>query len=374
MTHDADVAAVADVAIVGAGIVGLAIARALAKDRDVIVLERNAHLAMETSSRNSSVIHAGIYYPSDSLKTQLCVQGRAQLYRYCEQHPIPHRRCGKLIVATDNNEEAALRALQQQAAANGVALQWWSQQQVTAVEPQLRASAALFSPDSGIIDSTAYALQLAADVQQRGGDIVMHCRVERVAAYGDGFDIVTRSCDVEHTLRVKQLVNAAGLNAQTLAASIDGLNAQHIPPLHLCKGDYFRFAKASPFSHLVYPLVDKNAAGLGIHATLDMQGTLRFGPDTAYVDSESYAVDENKREQFQAAIERYFPAINTDELIPDYAGIRPKLQPAGAAFHDFVISGEREHGIAGLVNLFGIESPGLTASLAIADHVAALLH
>lgn len=374
MRHDADAAPAFDVAVVGAGIVGLAIARTLAKHHSVIVLERNARPAQETSSRNSGVIHAGIYYPSNSLKTRLCIQGREQLYRYCEQHHIPHQRCGKLVVAVDKNEEPALSALQQQAAANGVILPWWTQQQLGKVEPHLHATAALFSQDSGIIDTTAYALQLTADVQQRGGDVVTHCTVEHIAPRTSGFDIVTRSDNVEHTLHVKRLVNAAGLNAQTVAAQTDGLDARHIPALHRCKGDYFRFAKASPFTHLVYPLVDKNAAGLGVHATLDMQGSLRFGPDVEYVDYERYAVDECKRQQFQAAIQRYFPALGAEDLIPDYAGIRPKLQAPGAAFQDFVISGEREHGIAGLINLFGIESPGLTASLAIADHVAALLH
>jgi L-2-hydroxyglutarate oxidase LhgO len=378
--HDADVAPVVDVApafdvaIVGAGIVGLAIARKLAADRSVVVLERNARPALEISSRNSGVIHAGIYYPANSLKTRLCVQGRELLYRYCQQHHVPHQRCGKLIVATDNSEEPGLRALQQQAAANGVALQWWNQQQLQRAEPQLRASAALFSPHSGIIDTGAYALQLMADVQQRGGDVVMHCSVEQVSARGDGFDVITRSGGTEHTLRVKTVINAAGLNAQHLAAQIHGLDARQIPPLYRCKGHYFRLAKASPFSHLVYPLTDKNAAGLGIHATLDIQGILRFGPDTEYIDDADYQVDDSRREPFRAAIARYFPAITASDLIPDYAGIRPKLQAPGAGFHDFVISSEREHGIAGLVNLFGIESPGLTASLAIADHVAALLH
>jgi len=368
VTHDADIA------IVGAGVIGLAIARALAANKSVIVLERNARPGLETSSRNSGVIHAGIYYPSDSLKTRLCTQGRTQLYRYCEQHRISHQRCGKLIVATDTNEEPALRDLQQQAAVNGVALQWWDQQQIAQAEPQLHASAALFSPDSGIIDTAAFTLQLAADVQQRGGDIVTHCTVEHIKPHSNGFDIVTRSGNTPHTLHVKRLINAAGLHAQAVAQQTDGLAAQHIPPLHHCKGDYFRFTKARPFSHLVYPVANKNAAGLGIHATLDLRGSLRFGPDVEYVDGENYVVQEHKRDLFCNAIRRYFPALNADDLVPDFAGIRPKLQAPGAPFCDFAISGPRDHGIAGLVNLFGIESPGLTASLAIADHIAALLH
>jgi len=368
VTHDADIA------VIGAGIVGLAIARALAQNHSVVVLEKNARPGLETSSRNSGVIHAGIYYPSNSLKTQLCVQGRAQLYRYCEQHQIPHQRCGKLIVATHAAEAPALRALQQQAAANSVPLHWWDQTQTQHAEPALRANASLFSPDSGIVDTTAYALQLTADIQQRGGDIVTHCNVENIASHADGFDVATRSGDVMHTLRVKQLVNAAGLQAQTLATQIDGLDARHIPPLYRCKGDYFRFAKSSPFSHLIYPLADKNAPGLGIHATLDLHGALRFGPDVEYTDSDSYVVAEQKRELFCSAIRRYFPALDATDLIPDYAGIRPKLQAPDASFCDFAICGAHDHGITGLVNLFGIESPGLTASLAIADHVAALLH
>jgi len=362
VTHEADIA------VIGAGIVGLAIARVLAQNHSVVVLEKNARPGLETS------IHAGLYYPSNSLKTQLCMQGRAQLYRYCEQHQIPHKRCGKLIVATHAAEETALRALQQQAAANNVHLQWWDQTQTQRAEPALRVSAALFSPDSGIVDTTAYAFQLAADIQQRGSDIVTHCTVEHIASHPDGFDIATRSGDVAHTLRVKQLVNAAGLQAQTLAMRTDGLDARHIPPLYRCKGDYFRFAKSSPFSHLIYPLADKNAPGLGIHATLDLHGVLRFGPDAEYTDSDSYAVAEHKRELFYSAIQRYFPALDATDLIPDYAGIRPKLQAPSASFCDFAISSARDHGITGLVNLFGIESPGLTAALAIADHVAALLH
>jgi len=364
----------ADVAIVGTGVVGLAIARTLATTASVIMLEKNARPGLETSSRNSGVIHAGIYYPSDSLKTRLCIQGRALLYRYCERHQIPHQRCGKLIVATTASEEASLLRLQKQASANGVALQWWDQARAQREESALRTSAALFSPDSGIIDTTAYMLQLAADAQRHGADIVTHCSVERIVPRPDGFEIATRSGGIAHTLRVKQLVNAAGLHAQTLAQYTDGLDPHHIPPLYRCKGDYFRYAKATPFRHLIYPIADKNAAGLGIHATLDLQGSLRFGPDVEYTDADSLAVNENKRELFCNAIQRYFPTLNADDLVPEYAGIRPKLQAPGAAFCDFAISSAHNHGIAGLVNLFGIESPGLTASLAIADHVGSLLH
>jgi L-2-hydroxyglutarate oxidase LhgO len=274
------------------------------------VLEKNARPGLETSSRNSGVIHAGIYYPSDSLKTRLCIQGRALLYRYCQQHQIPHQRCGKLIVATNTREESALRTLQQQACANGVILHWWDQARTQHEEPALHASAALFSADSGIIDTAAYTLQLAADVQRHGADIVTHCSAERIIPCVDGFEITTRSSDVEHTVRVKKLVNAAGLQAQTLAQNTSGLDALHMPPLYRCKGDYFRYAKATPFAHLIYPVIDKNAPGLGIHATLDLQGSLRFGPDVEYTETTSFVVNENKRALFCNAIQRYFPALD----------------------------------------------------------------
>ena len=367
MTYDADIA------IVGAGIIGLALARALAPTQRVIVLEKNARIADETSSRNSGVIHAGIYYPSNSLKTRLCVRGNAQLYDYCATYGVTHQRCGKLIVASSENEIAALKDLQQQALKNGVALAWWDKKRIAKTEPTLNAVAALHSPSTGIVDASELAQQLAADAQARGADIAMKCSAQSITAHDDGFTIATRSGDKEYDLRTRYAINAAGLHAQTLARQTHGLAAQHIPPLHLCKGDYFRLRKGAPFAHLIYPVVDKNAPGLGIHATLDLQGNVRFGPDAEYTDAISYAVDDNKRAAFAAAISRYFPAIRADDLEPDYAGMRPKLQAPGAPFCDFVISTPQQHSIRGLINLFGIESPGLTAALAIAEHIATQL-
>lgn len=366
MTHDVDIA------IVGAGVVGLAIARALAATHSVVVLEKNARSGDETSSRNSGVIHAGIYYPPQSLKARLCVRGRQLLYDYCTRHAIAHQRCGKLIVATTEREVAALRTLQQQAHNNGVTLHWWDQPEIQQAEPAIAAVAALFSPDTGIVDAPALVQQLSADVLQAGGDIVTHCQVESIAPTTDGFVLHALSNHARYRLRARRVINAAGLHAQQLAANIHGLATRHIPPLYWCKGDYFRLRKGAPFSHLIYPVVDPHAPGLGIHATLDLAGTVSFGPDAHYVDTLDYAVDAHKRAVFCQAIARYFPSITPHDLEPDYAGIRPKLQAAGAPWCDFVISGSQQHGISGLINLFGIESPGLTASLAIAEHIATL--
>jgi L-2-hydroxyglutarate oxidase LhgO len=363
-----------DVAVAGAGVVGLAVARALARrGREVIVLEAHGAIGTETSSRNSEVIHAGLYYPTGSLKAALCVQGRERLYDYCAERGIAHRRCGKLIVATDDAQRHGLQALQRQAHANGVHdAAWLDGAQVRALEPQLRCVAALHSPSTGIVDSHGLMLALRGDAESHGAMLAFRSPVLRARTRGDGIEIEVGG-DEPARLLVRTLVNSAGLHAPALARRLEGLDPRHVPVPHLCKGSYFALAARAPFSRLVYPMHD--SAGLGVHLTLDLAGQARFGPDTQWLDDDApldYGVEPRRAEGFYAAIRRYWPALPDGALAPAYSGIRPKIAGPGEPARDFVIDGPAQHGVSGLVNLFGIESPGLTAALAIGERVAEL--
>lgn len=366
---------VIDTAVIGAGVVGLAVARALALEgREVIVLEKNGAIGEETSSRNSEVIHAGLYYPSGSLKARLCVEGRDQLYSYCEARGIPHRRCGKVIVATDIAQLKKLEALHAQALANGVLdVERLSAVDVNGLEPQVRASAGLWSPTTGIVDSHAYMLALRGDLEGAGGAVAVHARVTGASQSPGGewrLDCATEDGPIE--LKARNVVNAGGLHAAALARALEP-EAADSPTTALAKGHYFGLAGRSPFTHLVYPLPEDG--GLGVHATLDLAGQTRFGPDVEWLapgigaDTLDYAVDTGRAQAFYAAIRTYWPELPDGSLVPAYAGVRPKVSFAGRIATDFVV----RRSAAGLVQLLGIESPGLTASLAIGTHVAALL-
>jgi len=359
----------ADTVVAGAGVIGLAVARALAvAGHDVIIVEREHAIGSHTSARNSEVIHAGLYYDAGSFKARMCVAGKHQLYAYCAARRIPHARCGKLVVATEPGEVAALTDIKARAAANGVEdLQVLDQAQAVSLEPHLACTAALLSPSTGIIDSHALMLSYRGDAEDNGAAIAFATAIDRVEADGRGFVITTGDA----TVRAKRFVNAAGLWAPQLAAAIDCLNPQHVPRAYFCKGTYYALQGRAPFTRLIYPV--PQAAGLGVHLTLDLAGQARFGPDVEWVSEVEYTVDPARAAAFYAAIRRYWPGLRDGALMPAYAGIRPKLSPAGAPADDFRIDGPAEHGVAGLVNLFGIESPGITASLAIAEHVAAQL-
>lgn len=371
-----------DCLIIGAGAVGLAIARQLSATQQVFVLEQHATLGSETSSRNSGVIHAGLYYPRHFLKSQLCIAGRERLYRYCQDYAIPHQRCGKLIVASDKHERNALKQLQQQAHQQGLNLPWLDKDQVHAQEPHLDVEAALLSAQTGIIDSHAYMQQLQHDIEANDGSILTHHRVQTLALSDAGFHVNVTVGEEHFELHCKTLINAAGLDAHTLSHHLEASaslqhGGHHIPTPNVfyCKGHYFRFQGPQQFKHLIYPLPEKNQAGLGVHLTLDTAGGIKFGPNVEHLPNHEkhYAVDEAFKAPFLQAIRRYFPAIETQHLQADYSGIRPKLASPGSPAQDFHIQSEKQHGIPGLIQLFGIESPGLTASLAIANHVESLL-
>jgi len=360
-----------DAIVVGAGVVGLAIAARISQHfSNVLVVDKNASFGEETSSRNSEVIHAGIYYPENSLKAALCVSGKEMLYQYCEKRHVPFLRTGKLIVAQNPDEEAYLQQTNKKAFANGVDdLQWVSQQQLRRSNPELSATAALLSPSTGIVDAHSYMLSLLTDIEKNGGEFVAKTAVVEACAVGDGFHVTLNSQGEEMELASTYLINSAGLYAEQVAKGIEGLDAIHVPKIHWCRGHYFSYSGKSPFTQLIYPVPEVNGVGLGIHATLDLGGQLKFGPDTEYIDQLEYGVNSQLKEKFTRAIQRYFPQLNPDKLQPAYSGIRPKLQGPNDSFRDFSIQGAEVHGINGLVNLFGIESPGLTASLAIAEDV-----
>jgi L-2-hydroxyglutarate oxidase LhgO len=357
-----------DCIIIGAGVIGLAIARTLAEaNRDVLVLEAEGAPGTVTSSRNSGVIHAGLYYPPGSLRARLCVAGKRALYAYCDARGIPAPRCTKLVVATDPGEESTLALLAERATQNGAgAVRLISAREAHALEPALRCTAALLSPDTGIIDAHAYMLALQGDAAAAGALFAFHAPVDRVDRTADGF-VVHAGGAHPTAVRCTTVINAAGLGAVALARRIEGLDAAHVPPSYLSKGSYFALAGASPFRRLIYPV--PIPGGAGVHLTLDLAGQARFGPDVEAVECIDYAVEPHRADMFYAAIRRYWPGLHDGALVPGYAGIRPKIVPAAQA-QDFVIQGPATHGIPGLVNLFGIESPGLTASLAIAAAVA----
>ncbi len=359
--------------VVGAGVVGLAIARALAASgREVLVLDRERQFGTGTSSRSSEVIHAGLYYPPGSLKARLCVDGAQRLYSYCRERHVPHRRCGKLIVATDAGQFSSLQAVADRAAACGVVdLRWIEHPEVIAVEPQLRAEAALLSPNTGIVDSHALMQALLADAEAHGAVFAGASEVVGIEHTAGGYVLRIGGPDGGFRLQAQELVNAAGLGAQQLASRIEGLPEETVPPLYLAKGNYFTLAGRVPFSRLIYPLPDE--AGLGVHLTLDLAGQARFGPDVEWVPALDYSVDPRRTPAFEEQVRRFWRSLPPRSLLPGYAGIRPKLVGPGEAAADFRIDGSARHGLPGLVNLFGIESPGLTASLAIAQQVLAVL-
>jgi L-2-hydroxyglutarate oxidase LhgO len=356
-----------DTLVIGAGVIGLAIARELARaGHEVIVIDQAEGIGTGTSSRNSEVIHAGLYYAPGSMKARLCVEGRHALYAYCAERGIAHRRCGKLVVAVDDSELPALEALHAQAQTNSVAdAQLVSGAAARAMEPALHAVAALHSPSTGIIDSHAFMLALQGDAEDRGAMFAFHSPFEGAAVTRDGFDVRVGGAEPMR-LSARLLINAAGLQACAAAARIDGLDARHIPKARLCKGHYFALTGRAPFSRLIYPM--HNRAGLGVHFTLDLGGQGKFGPDVEWLAggaAEDYAVDASRAATFAHDIRRYWPALPDNALAPAYSGLRPKIVGPGDAAADFRIDGPEVHGVPGLVNLFGIESPGLTASLAI---------
>jgi len=363
-----------DAVVVGAGAVGLAVARELAlRGRETIVLEATAGIGNGTSSRNSEVIHAGLYDAPTSLKARLCVAGRRLLYPYCEARGVGHRRCGKLVVAATPAQVELLRGLERRALGNGVeGLHWLSGAEARDLEPALAGEAALLSTATGIIDSHALMLAYLGDIENAGGALVVRSPLESAAVRGDGF-VLRVGGDAPLDIEAGVLVNAAGLHAQEIARRIDGLDAALIPRAWFAKGNYYALAGRSPFTRLVYPVPEPG--GLGVHLTLDLAGQARFGPDVEWLDVDSpdaidYAVDPARSAAFYAAIRRYWPGLGDDTLAPAYSGVRPKLQGPGAPASDFMLQGPEAHGIGGLVNLFGIDSPGLTASLAIAAEVA----
>ncbi|MBN8996452.1 MAG: NAD(P)/FAD-dependent oxidoreductase [Rhizobiales bacterium] len=361
-----------DCIVVGAGVVGLTVARALAlQGREVIVLESAEGIGTGTSSRNSEVIHAGIYYKAGSLKARLCIAGRKALYAYCVEHGVAANRCGKLIVATSEAENGQLASIRARAEANGVDdMREISGAQARAMEPALAVTGALLSPSTGVVDSHGYMLALQGDCEAAGGMVAFHAPVTGGRIEADGIVIETGGAE-PMALKCRLLVNAAGLAATDVIASVAGFPAAAIPPVRYAKGNYFTLAGRAPFSHLIYPV--PVPGGLGVHLTLDLGGQAKFGPDVEWVERIAYEVDPKRGEQFYDAIRRYWPGLADGTLQPGYSGIRPKVLGAdGKPTDDFTISGPKDHGIGGVINLFGIESPGLTASLAIAGLVAGM--
>jgi L-2-hydroxyglutarate oxidase LhgO len=361
-----------DCIVIGAGVIGLATAKALSRGgRDVIILEGERHFGMHTSSRNSEVIHAGIHYEPGSLKARLCVAGRDLLYRYCGERGIPHRRCGKFTVATADAQLAVLEKIESNARANGVFdLQWLDESEARHAEPQLRCIRALSSPSTGILDSHVFMQSLLADAEANGANIAYDAKVSSLRATPGGIEISINGESLP-AVRARTVVNSAGLEADRVASSIEDFPRQFIPKVRFAKGSYFALSGASPFSRLVYP-APPPGGHLGIHMTIDLGGAARFGPDSEWVESRDYAVDPHRVGRFAEAIRQYWPALDPARLYPAYAGIRPKVSGPDEPARDFCISGPKEHGVAGVVNLFGMESPGLTASLALGEYIAAL--
>src|SRR5690349_844522 len=355
--------------VIGAGAVGLAVARALAlKGKEVLLLEAEPHAGTITSARNSGVIHAGLYYAPGSFKARFCVAGNRALYAYCDQRGIDHQNCGKLIIANGEAEEKVLVHLLERAHLNDVdGVRLVSATEVHKMEPEVRCTAALHCPTSGIVDQHPYMLALQGDMENAGGTLVTDCRVQRLERIADGFRVITGG-ESATEIETGFVVNSAGLGAVDLLNRIEGYPRERIPTLHLARGNYFTVAARSPFHHLIYPV--PHSAGLGIHATLDLGRRVRFGPDVEWIDRIDYSVNVARAASFYEAIRRYWSQLADGALVPDYTGIRPKLHGPGEPQPDFRIESEKEHGMPGLVNLLGIESPGFTSSLPIGDYVA----
>jgi L-2-hydroxyglutarate oxidase LhgO len=361
-----------DCVVIGAGVVGLAIARAAAlAGREVIVLEAAEGIGTHTSSRNSEVIHAGLYYPKGSLKARFCVQGKELLYRYCAEHGVPHQRIGKVVVATDESEISAVQSYVAKAQANGVTdLQWLNGEQLRELEPAVRCVAGFLSPSTGIIDSHAFMLALQGDAENHGASIVFFSPVESGETRDDGIVLNVGGTE-PMSLLARTVINSAGLYAQNVARSLRGIPTPSIPPQYFAKAHYYTLTGRSPFRRLVYPVATH--AHLGVHVTLDLGGQARFGPDVNWVDGVDYSFDDSREPLFYEAVRNYYPQLKDGSLQPGYTGIRPKISGPSEPAADFLIQGPREHGVAGLVNLYGIESPGLTAALAIGEQVLSLL-
>jgi L-2-hydroxyglutarate oxidase LhgO len=359
--------------VVGAGVVGLAVARAMAmRGHEVVVLEQAEGIGTEVSSRNSEVIHAGIYYPTGSLRARLCVEGRHRLYDYCASHGVPHKRVGKLVVATEPAEIPALEKIRALSHANGVAdVDFIEPAAARKLEPELSCIAALISPSTGIIDSHRLMLAYQGDAEDHGAMLAFHSRVLGADKRNDGYRLQVDNAGARVEIDCRILINSAALGAQRLAEGCDFLDPALIPKLWPAKGCYFTLLGKPPFERLIYPA--PHSTHLGVHVTLDMGGQVKFGPDAEYVTELNYDVDPRRADVFYATVRRYYPGLQDGALQPGYAGIRPKIQPPGRPAPDFVIQGPAVHGHAGLVNLFGIESPGLTASIAIAERIPAVL-
>src|SRR3954453_22651472 len=360
------------VLVIGAGVVGLAIARQAAlAGHEVIVAEATGGIGNGVSSRNSEVIHAGMYYPTGSERAKHCVRGRRLLYEFLSSHGVPHKKVGKLIVATDEKQKAKIEGIAKQGEINGVeGLEFLGGNAARAMEPALYCVAALLSHETGIIDSHAYMLALQGDLEDRGGMIAFNTPVEALRHTPDGWGVQFGGAEAG-TMTVDAVINSAGLGAQKIAHLTEGYPVARIPRLVMAKGNYFGFQGKPAFSHLIYPAPVEG--GLGTHVTLDLAGRMRFGPDVEWIESESYTVDPKRAESFYASVRTYFPALPDNSIVPDYCGIRPKLTGKGEPAADFVIDGPADHGLPRLVNLFGIESPGLTSALSIAEEVVGQL-
>jgi len=359
---------ITDTIVIGAGIIGLAVARQLAlAGREVFLLEANDAIGLETSSRNSGVIHAGIYYPPGSLKALCCVRGKQLLYDYCNQKQVSHARCGKLILAANTDQHERLKALQTNAINSGVDdLVWLDQASAQELEPHINASAALLSPSTGIVDVHELMLALLADFEAAGGILITHCKALGGESISDGFKLKLDNGG-ETTFTATTVINAAGHGAAGIAGSFTDFPKHNIPAVYPVRGHYFEHSGKLPFSRLIYPL--PTHSGLGIHATIDLAGQGRFGPDAEHCDTIDYSFDESRQAMFTESIRDWYPGLDESRLRPGFVGIRPTLKRPGEEFMDFVISGPANHGLSGLVNLFGIDSPGLTSCLALAEEV-----
>ena len=377
-----------DTVVIGAGVVGLAVARALAlSGREVMVIEKEVAVGQGVSSRNSEVVHGGLYYPTGSLKAKLCVRGKELLYAYCAERGLPYQQCGKLIVATDASQMEKLAKIEAQAAANGVPVQRLSSAQAKAIEPELECLAALRSPTTGIVSAHDLMTALQGDLENAGGMVALATQVESVRFFKgnqalSGVFIAQSAMESganaeQIELGFHHLINTTGLYAPLLARRFEGLQSEHIPPAHFAKGNYYSLAGKAPFKHLIYPIPE--AAGLGVHLTLDLGGQAKFGPDVQWLegidspDHIDYSVDPRRADGFYAEVRKYWPGLRDGQLTPSYSGVRPKITAPHEAAADFVIQGQATHGVRGLVNLFGIESPGLTSCMAIGEEVAEMI-